>query len=198
MSCASAGNCGAGGYYVDNIGQKQAFVVNETSGTWGTAQEVPGSAALNTGGFAQMNSVSCATSGNCSAGGYYQTTVSGDQQAFVVTETNGTWGTAQEVPGAAALNRGMAGVTDSVSCRAAGWCSAVGNYTDGSHAPHAFVVTETHGTWHTAHTIPIGAKPRSLRCRALRSPTAARGGTYVDSSDARQAFVVNKTNGALG
>jgi len=41
-------------------------------GTWGTAREVPGTAALNnTGGDAATNSVSCASSGNCSAGGSY-------------------------------------------------------------------------------------------------------------------------------
>jgi hypothetical protein len=40
-------------------------------GTWGTAQEVPGAAQLNQGGFAMLNSVSCGSVGNCSAGGYY-------------------------------------------------------------------------------------------------------------------------------
>src|SRR5215467_730872 len=38
-------------------------------GTWGSAQEV--AAVLNTGGFAEVNSVSCASAGNCSAGGFY-------------------------------------------------------------------------------------------------------------------------------
>src|SRR5580693_3294794 len=41
-------------------------------GTWGKAEEIPGIAALNKGGEAALTSVSCASAGNCSAGGYYQ------------------------------------------------------------------------------------------------------------------------------
>jgi hypothetical protein len=55
--------------YRDSSGHWQAFVVEETGGSWGTAQEVPGSAALNAGGYANVNSVSCASAGNCAAGG---------------------------------------------------------------------------------------------------------------------------------
>jgi hypothetical protein len=65
----------------------QAFVVSETGGKWGKAIEVPGTAALNQGGLAAVNSVSCATAGNCSAGGQY-TTASGAEEVFVVSETS--------------------------------------------------------------------------------------------------------------
>ncbi len=73
-------------------------MVSQVNGTWGTAIEVPGTAALNTGGNAQIDSVSCASAGNCSAGGFY-TDSSGHGQAFVVSEVNGKWGKAEEVPG---------------------------------------------------------------------------------------------------
>ncbi len=65
------------------------------------------------------------------------------RQAFVVGETNGTWGTAEEVAGTAALNRNGRAVVLSVSCAAAGRCSADGSYLDGSGRPQAFVVNET-------------------------------------------------------
>jgi hypothetical protein len=52
VSCASPGNCAAGGTYGDRINHIQAFVVAERAGRWGRAVEVPGTAALNTGGFA--------------------------------------------------------------------------------------------------------------------------------------------------
>ena len=39
------------------------------SGGWGTAQPVPGLAALNTGGLGQVNSVACTSAGNCTAVG---------------------------------------------------------------------------------------------------------------------------------
>ena len=85
VSCASAGNCSAGGHYNDSSGRQQAFVVSQASGTWGTAIEVPGTAALNQDGFAGISSVSCASAGSCSAGGDYRDG-SGRFQAFVVSE----------------------------------------------------------------------------------------------------------------
>jgi hypothetical protein len=85
VSCASAGNCSAGGTYSSNRGW-QAFVVSQVNGTWGTAEEVPGTAVLNDGDRAAINSVSCASAGNCSAGGSYHD-FSGNIQAFVVSQT---------------------------------------------------------------------------------------------------------------
>jgi hypothetical protein len=103
---------------------------------------VPGTAALNQGGNAQLNSVSCASAGNCSAGGYYSDSSSAFQ-AFVVSDVSGTWHTAIEVPGTAALNQtGAAGVS-SVSCASAGNCGAGGSYQDGSSHGQAFVVSES-------------------------------------------------------
>src|SRR5215472_14676167 len=42
-----------------------------SGGTGGTAKEVPGTATLNQGGSAAVDSVSCASAGTCSAGGSY-------------------------------------------------------------------------------------------------------------------------------
>ena len=109
-----------------------------SGGTWGTAIEVPGIAALNQA-YASVRSVSCASAGNCSAGGDY-TDSSFHDQAFVVSEVHGTWGTAEEVPGTAALNTGGAATIISVSCAPAGTCSAGGVYTDGGE--QAFVVSK--------------------------------------------------------
>src|SRR5215471_14687547 len=114
-----------------------------SGGTWGRAQEVPGTAALNTGGSAETLTVSCGAAGNCSAGGCYAQGHTG--HAFVARETNGTWGAAQEV--AAALNRGGGAQLDSVSCASAGNCSAGGFYMDSSQHSQAFVAGETNGTW---------------------------------------------------
>ena len=71
VSCASAGNCAAGGYYADRRDHGQGFVADERNGRWGKAIEVPGLGALNTGGHAEVDSVSCASAGNCAAGGDY-------------------------------------------------------------------------------------------------------------------------------
>jgi hypothetical protein len=118
------------------------FVVNQVNGTWHTAIEVPGTAALNQGGHAFLTSVSCGAAGNCSAGGFYLDS-SGAFQAFVVNQVNGTWHTAIEVPGTAALNRGGSAEIASVSCASAGECSAGGDYTDSSGHGQVFVDSKT-------------------------------------------------------
>src|SRR5258705_2847747 len=104
-SCASAGICAGGGLYSDGSGHVQAFVVSERNGTWGRARQVPGSGALNKGGNAEVFSVSCASAGNCAAGGLY-TDGSRHFQAFVVSERNGTWGTARQRAGPRSLTTG--------------------------------------------------------------------------------------------
>jgi hypothetical protein len=124
--------------------------VTAAGGGWAKAEEVPGTASLNTGGSAQIASVSCPSAGNCSAGGSYLG--SGGTEPFVVSQVRGVWGNAEEVPGSAALNKGgSAGEEDTkveaVSCASAGHCSAGGDYTHGSGGvtdhQQAFVVSRT-------------------------------------------------------
>jgi hypothetical protein len=63
VSCGSARNCGAGGYYTDGSGHRQAFRASQVNRNWHAATEVPGTAALNAGGNAQILSVSCRSAG---------------------------------------------------------------------------------------------------------------------------------------
>ncbi len=144
-------------------------MVRQVNGTWGTAAEVRGTAALNAGGTAQVSSVSCRTAGNCSAGGTYADG-SGHRQAFVVSQVSGKWGTAAEVPGTAALNKGGQAQIDSVSCGSAGDCSAGGSYSDSSGKQQAFVVRQVNGQWHAAAevrgTAALNAARRSARHRS--------------------------------
>src|SRR5260370_30736166 len=83
VSCASAGKGAAGGFYTDGSGNEQAFVVSQRHGVWARAIEVPGLGALNKGGDARVNSVSCPSAGNCAAGGNYFDGP-GHRQGFVV------------------------------------------------------------------------------------------------------------------
>ena len=197
VSCASAGNCSAGGFYTDSSGGQQAFVASQVNGTWGKAKEVPGTAALNTGN-AQINSVSCASAGNCSAGGTY-TGSSGQMQAFVISQAHGTWGTAKVVPGTG----GSAEVLG-VSCGSAGNCTAGGRYYDSSGHQQAFVVSQVNGTWGTAKEVPGtaalnqggSARIGGLSCASAGNCTA--GGYYTDSSGHSQAFVDSQVNGTWG
>ena len=188
-------------------------MITQTGGTWGTAKEVPGTAALNKTGFAVVNSVSCAAPGNCTAGGEYND-ASDRGQAFAVTQTGGTWATAKEVPGTGALNTGGgAGVNGaavtSVSCASAGNCSAGGQYKDSSGHFQVFVVTKTNGTWGTAIEVPGFAALNAGGSAAIGSAGIASvscasagncstGGNYTDNSGHGQVFVDSQTGGTWG
>jgi hypothetical protein len=198
VSCAMAGNCIAGGLYTDLSQNQQAFIVHQEGGVWGTAVEVPGTAALNAGGFAEVTSVACASVGNCAAGGYFSAS-----QAFVVSEKRGVWGKAIKVPGTAALNTGGFAMVRSISCGFVDSCSAGGVYTDGSDNEQAFVVSEKNGTWGKAIKVPglaalnTGgfAMVNSVSCTS--KDTCAAGGSYSDGSRAH-AFSVSQKSGRWG
>ena len=207
VSCPGPGDCSAGGYYTDSSGHQQALVVTETGGTWGTAEEVPGIGALNAGGSARILSVSCTAAGDCSAGGQYASkTVDGiaTVQAFVVDETGGTWGTAEEAPGTAALNGGGYATVNSVSCTSPGNCSAGGSYTTSTPVTQAFIADEANGTWGKARAVPGSvalnkrglAQVNSVSCTSAGNCSA--GGFYLDASFNTQAFVVSESGGTWG
>src|SRR5712692_4756698 len=200
VSCASAGNCTAGGFYRDGSGHGQAFVVRETNGTWAKAIEVPGSGTLDAGGGAEVKSVSCATAGNCAAIGVYNDG-SGKTQAFVASKANGVWGNAIEVPGLGTLNKRGDVAVVSVSCASAGNCAAGGFYTDGSGHTQAFVVSQANGTWAKAIEVPGSGTLNTAGNAATDSVSCATAGNCVaaggyDGSGHLQAFVVRETNGS--
>src|ERR1022692_1486677 len=205
MSCASAGNCAAGGDYQDGGHHGQGFVAVERNGRWGTAIEMPGLGALNRGGNAHISSVSCASAGNCAAGGPY-----GEPYGlgFVAVEKNGVWGNAASVPGLAALTGRYAEAT-SVSCASPGNCAAVGDYSNISGGrTQGFVAVERHGRWGKAIEVPglgalntgrnreVPAGVPLVSCAAAGS--CAAGGDYVDASGRSQGFVVLERNGRWG
>src|SRR5206468_3763262 len=154
-SCVAVGNADFGGPRVS------VFVANETNGIWGAAIPVPGLEPLEDGANeAVMVSLSCTTAHFCTAGGTYTVGTSDDLSStghiepFLVTETNGVWGTAFTPPDFDDLNVGQASDLFSISCATATSCAAGGSYTDDSHRQQAFVVSETHGVWEHAIEVP--------------------------------------------
>ncbi len=145
VSCGAADSCAAGGYYNDRDLNFHGFVATARNGVWGKAIEVPGLAALNKGGDAQVGSVSCASAGSCAAGGHYDDG-HGDLQGFVAAERNGRWDAAIEVPGLGALNTFGSAEVRSVSCASPGSCAAGGHYGT-RRALQGFVAAERHGRW---------------------------------------------------
>jgi hypothetical protein len=210
LTCPRAGYCSAAGSYRDASGHTQAFVVNASKDRWNKAEEVPGIAALNAGGNAGIGQLSCAKAGYCSAGGSY-TDASGHAQAYVANESKGRWGKAEEVPGTAALNAGGNAGIGQLSCPSSGNCTASGTYADKAGNPEPFVVNEKAGRWGKAEEAPAmaalkavgGARLRALSCGSAGNCTA--GGSYLiapnlpnDSDDEPEAFLVTEVNGKWG
>ena len=197
VSCVSAGNCSAGGTYTGASKHVHAFIVNEVNGTWHHAIKVPGTTALEQGGGAGLNSVSCASVGNCSAGGYY------NSGAFVVNEVNGTRHHAIKVPGTVAVDQYSVGGVTAVSCAAPGNCSAAGTVR-ASRNPlqkqDSFVVSEVNGRWHTATAVPGldrlsqsgTAHFYALSCGAVAHCSAGGIYDYADNPANEQAFLVTE------
>jgi hypothetical protein len=196
VSCASAGNCSAGGTYTGGLKREHAFIVNEVNGTWHKAIKVPGTTALEQGGIAGLKSVSCASVGNCSAGGYY------NSGAFVVNEVNGTWHHAIKVPGTVAVNQISVEGVAVMSCAAPGNCSAGGTFRaprDPLGQVDAFVVNEVNGTWRTAIAVPGLARLSqsgtahifALSCGAVANCSAGGFYNFANTGDER-AFLVSE------
>jgi hypothetical protein len=178
ISCPAAGECATGGGYTDSKGRTQAFVAGETGGSWSDAIEVPGMKKLNSGGYGEVDSVSCAAAGECSAGGRYK--AGGRYHAFVVSETGGSWGTAINVPGTTTLRRGSSADVNEISCPVAGECAAGGFFT-GLRGPKAFVVDETSGSW--ANATLLGSFPASCVVPDVAGRTIARAKNVLHAAD---------------
>jgi hypothetical protein len=160
ISCAAPGYCTAGGYYTSaakvpaSSSARKTFVVSEVKGQWGTARQVPGTSSASSGDWTSVTAISCASPGNCLAGGYDGTTANSvhHSQGFVVSEVHGTWGAARHF---SSRKPGEATTVTSVSCSKAGECLA-GGYTiypevvgdDRTYDfGYEFVAEQRHGSW---------------------------------------------------
>jgi hypothetical protein len=205
VSCSSARNCTAVGYFKDVAGDRQAFTQTSTNGTW--AEAVPstfGAGVQNANPDAELLSVSCSSAGNCTAAGWFKD-AAGDKQAFTQTSTGGNW--AEAVPatfGAGVQNANPYAIFESVSCSSAGNCTAVGRFKDaaGVGVGQAFTQTSTGGNWAEAVPATFGAGVQhpnpeatffSVSCPSVGNCTAA--GYFRDAAGNEQAFTQTSTNG---
>jgi len=200
LSCGAAGYCVAGGSYAGGSHRTQAFVVMRKNGTWGKAQQVPGLAALNKGGYASLSALSCSSAGNCTGGGLY-TDGTGAQQGFVVSQADWKWHAAAGLPGLTGLNKGKYAQVSAMSCASARSCETGGIYTDGGYNDTAFVAGSKNGAW--GHPSRLGginglsAAPSvgidQISCSSAGNCGA--GGFFTDSGGRQQAFVASEVDG---
>ena len=209
VSCASAGNCTAVGDYDVRSGYSAGLLLTETSGTWGAGVEAPLPAGVGNGPFVELDQVSCASAGSCTAVGNYQDgTTPGSAEDFshhglLLSETSGTWATGVEASLPANIGTTNTGLENAaVSCASAGTCTAVGDYIDSSGHLQGVLLSETSGTWATGAEAPLppnaGTNPHpsfnSVSCASAGNCTAV--GFYEDSSGAYQVLVLTETSGS--
>ncbi len=204
VSCPSAGACTASGYYADGLGRGQAFVISEKSGRWGRAAEVAGTAALNDGGHAAAEAVSCPSAGNCAVSGHYED-ASHHFHVYVASEVRGKWGAARQIPGSAALLRGNDAADPLLSCPSAGNCTTGGIYDVPPDSQESFLASQTHGHWAPARQIRGSGSFNSsgrtvlLTLSCASAGNCSAGGSYAPAGGLTQdAFVISEKNGRWG
>ena len=198
VSCSSTSSCSAVGDYVDSAGNTQGLLLTKTAGVWatGVAATAPANAAANP--FVVLKSVSCPSTGSCSAVGTY-VDGSDNGQGLLLSRTSGAWATGQEVQLADPAAIGVS--LSAVSCPSAGNCGTGGTYLDGSNHVHVLLANETSGVWGPAidAALPANADPTrilSLQSVSCGSPgNCGAVGSYTDTSGDGQAMLFTEAAG---
>lgn len=214
ISCPATGDCTAVGFYTDTSGHEQGLLLTQVNGTWvapaGTdLTGLSDAPAANPG--VQLNSVSCNSPGDCVAVGSYEDHNS-DQQALIMTESNGSWS-------ARSIDMTHLSTSDgvypnpnaqlwSVSCPSAGSCAAIGYYqitTGGNY--RGMLETESDGSWAPAATVdpPAGAAGtnidvffdhlQSIACSA--AGTCVADGFYQGDGASAAGIVLRLSDGTV-
>jgi hypothetical protein len=216
IGCGGTGDCAAVGSVSDphaEYSDSEAFVDNQSNGTWQAPHMLAGLSALDHGDPAYLSRVYCVSPGNCVLTGTYAyppTADMNDAQAFVANETSGVWGPAEGLPGLFALNTGQVAQVSSMSCTAPGYCTAAGFYyagapKEGPTQAVAFSDDEVAGKWQEAKAIPsLGIANQDSYVDAAVSCTSAgncviAGGSQVEDyngttlTEIDKAFAVQET-----
>jgi hypothetical protein len=156
VSCSAPGDCVVGGdasSQDDNYGSTQdGWVATETGGQWSALVPVIIGWTGWPGRYITVNSVSCASPGNCAAVGYDSQEIEPEGSvdtygAYVIDETGGTWGTAALVAGFRGGGQPFyGGASPVISCAKPGDCTVAGTDAAAAGATVTSVATETDGT----------------------------------------------------
>lgn len=200
ISCASAGNCSAVGSDTDKSGQPDGLLLAETAGRWHAGVEAALPANAHTSSGWGVGLVSCASAGNCSAVGGYIDSARRDREVLL-TETAGRWSRGVEavLPADARY-----GIVESISCGAAGNCSAVGEYGDSAGGSQGLLLTEKAGKWRRGikASLPLNANPvgdgglTAVSCSSAGNCSAI--GRYTDRARGDQSLLLTETRGKWG
>jgi hypothetical protein len=185
VACPPAGSCVAVGTYASGEASGgDAMVVSESDGVWNQASEIAPPSSPAPFVEARLDSVACPAAGSCVAIGEYL------DGTMAVSESDGVWGQAIEIPGV---------VLRSIACRAPGSCVAIGTASGG--ATKIVGVIESGGVWGEPQGIALPANDAPeyvvelapLACQV--SGPCVTVGSYTDTSHQQRALGVSESNG---
>lgn len=158
VSCAPSGDCAAVGGYVDRRSHQFGMILSEHAGHWGPAQRasLPGNAGPNpqqgNAPVSPLGSIACPAAGECGAVGWYLD-MHRRYHGLLLRERAGTWRPSELVFPSGARALGAASRVnltiglDSLACRSAGSCLAVGHYDPSAGRARPLLVSERNGRW---------------------------------------------------
>jgi len=149
----------------------RAGAAETTNAVWGQGTRAPLPAGAQGG---SLSAVSCPAAGVCTAVGTFMGG-SGDQQALLLSRSDGSWQPqAATLPADADVD--PKATLEAVSCGSPGNCTAVGTYVDAAGDLQGLIVAENAGSWSDAVTAPLpgDAQPTNNRLSldSVSCPTA--------------------------
>ncbi len=207
VSCTAVGDCVAVGSFYDALGP-EGLIETERNGTWAAAKlnlsSLPSVSGIPN---VSLTSVSCPSTGNCAAVGYYMD-ASGNQQGLLASESNGTWTASEADVGPLGGASQPSTTLVQVSCVSSGNCAAVGSYSDTAGDILPVIETESGGTWgegvpdmsrlpSVASAGTQDALLQSVSCPSAGNCTAV--GSYVDGTangGSIQGMLLAESNGS--
>lgn len=206
LSCPSAGNCTVVGGYFDSQRNQDGVILRERNGRWrrGIQAPLPSNAGPNPqhgdGPEMPLRSVSCASSRDCAAVGFYRDK-GGNMRVLLLSERAGKWTPSEPQYPADAAGGVDPGGLSAVACTSPGNCVAAGGYVtgtnqDGTYRGKPLLVYERQGAWRPGVGVALPADATSAGAAGLTSvvcpPAGAclAVGSYTDKAGNQQGLLV--------
>jgi hypothetical protein len=139
IACPVASSCIAVGFYDDNSGNGQGYLVTQSGSTWqATEAPLPANANQSSTGAA-LNAIACPTAAACVAAGYYDD-LAGHMQGVVLSRSGSSW-VAAETPVPVRANSDPKVDLYGLACPAVSMCSIIGEYTDSAGLTRDLAIT---------------------------------------------------------
>src|SRR5215467_7052490 len=198
LSCASPGNCSAGGHYTDSAQHRQAFVVTEDGGTWGEPVELTSGGIPDfSSGEPLITSLTCPVADNCAVGGFYHD-AAGNERPWISASINNVWDSVETIGFAGNIIPGglKSRITSMSLCAPFAEC-AIGLTAPIGTSNEALVTTSLNAP---AQLVPgiqqlnagHAAEVDSVSCWSFGNCLA--GGFYTDANHHAQPFIASDIN----